>query len=168
VREVSLTLPPPPPPPPPPVRQQVVETPLSLQVQGAGAAIPAIDVKQKLEPIKPDMPIIDTRQSQWQSLEIDWNAFALNQLDGLPSLITPLRVKFPRSLRRQGVKGVLVKLDVVIDEQGRVSLVNIVENPHPELVAELQRLVRNSRFTTPKKDQQAVRARFIWPVDIKS
>lgn len=168
VREVGLILPPASPPPPPTVRQQAVITPLSIQVQGAGVTIPPIDVKQKIDLIKPHVPSLEPRQTQWQSLEIEWNAVALNQLDGLPRLITPLRVKFPSSLRRQGIKGVLVKLDVVIDAQGKVTLVNIVENPHPELVAELQHLVRNSRFSAPKKDNQPVRARFIWPVDIKS
>lgn len=165
VREVALTLPPP---PPPPVHQQVVETPATLQVRGAGPAIPRIDVKQTINPIKPDIPAVDTRQTQWQSLEIDWNAFDLNQLDGLPNLLTPLRVTFPKSLSRKGIKRVLVKLDVIIDEQGQVTLVNIVENPHPELISEIQRLVRDSRFTAPKKDKQAVRARFIWPVEIES
>ncbi len=167
VREVSLTLPPPPP-PLPPLQQQVVETPISLQIQGAGAAIPQLDVVKKIDPIKPDVPVIDFRETQWQSLDVNWDAFDLNQLDGLPNLLTQLRVKFPKILSRQGITRVLVKLDVVIDEQGQVTLVNVVENPHPELMGEIQRLVRNSHFTAPQKDNQAVRARFIWPVEIKS
>lgn len=167
LREVKMVLPPPPPPPPPPAQHQVVETPVSLQIQGAGPAIPLIEVKQNIEPIKPEIPVIDTHNTQWQSLEIDWNAFDLNQLDGFPNLLTPLRITFPKSLSRRGVTRVLVKLDVVIDEQGQVTLVDIIENPHPELTTEIQRLVRNSRFSAPKKDGQPVRARFIWPVEIK-
>ena len=163
IREVTLTLP-----PPPPMQQQVVETQISLQVPGAGVAIPRIDVKQEIEPIKPDIPTVDIQQTEWQSLEVDWNAFDLKQLDGLPNLLTPLQVTFPKSLRRKGIKRVLVKLDVVIDEKGQVTLVNIIENPHPELMAEIQRLVRSSRFTAPKKDNESVRARFIWPINIKS
>lgn len=167
IREVSLALPPPPP-PPPQVQQEAVEVQLSVQVQGAGAVIPKIDVKQKIDPIKPEAPAVSTPQSQWQPLKVDWDAVDLNQLDGLPSLLTPLRVNLPRSLSRKGIKRILVKLDVVIDTQGQVTLINIVENPYPELVAAIQSLVRNSRFTPPTKDKQAVRTRFIWPVDIKS
>ena len=169
VREVALTsLQPPPPPPSPPIQQQSVNRSLSIQVQGAGVAIPKIELTQKLVPIKPDIPAINIQNTQWQSLEINWNAFDLNQLDGLPKLLTPLRVTFPKMLSRKGINQVLVKLDVVIDEQGQVTLVNVIENPYPELLPELHRLVRNSRFTAPKKDNQTVRARFIWPVNIKS
>lgn len=166
VREVALMSPPPPPPPPP--QQPIVEAPLRVQIQGTGASIPKVEAQQKIEPIKPDIPAVELRQSQWQSLDIDWNTLDINQLDGLPALMTPLRMRFPRSLSRQGIKRALVKLDVVIDEKGQVTLVSIVENPHVELLPEIQRLVRNSRFTPPKKDNQAVRARFIWPVEIKS
>lgn len=168
VREVALTLPAVLPPPPPPVQQQVVEMSLSVNIQGAGAAIPQIKIKPVIELIKPDIPAVDPRQTQWQSLAVDWNAVDLNQLDGMPNLLTPLRMTFPKSLSRKGIKRVLVKLDVVIDEKGQVTLVNIVENPYPELVSEIHRLVRYSRFTAPKKDNQAVRARFIWPVEIES
>ncbi len=167
LREVAMVLPPPPPPPPPPEQHQVVETPVSVQIQGAGPAIPLIEVEQKIDLVKPEIPVIDTHNTQWQSLDIDWNAFDLNQLDGFPNLLTPLRIRFPKSLRRRGITRVLVKLDIVINEQGQVTLVDIVENSHPELMTEIQRLVRDSRFSAPKKDGQAVRARFIWPVAIE-
>ncbi len=167
VREVALMVPPPPA-PPPPMQQKVVETAINVQVKGAGPALPKIDVKQRINPIRPKLPTINTEPSQWQSLAIDWNTLDLNQLDDLPKLLTPLRVTFPKSLSRRGIKQVVVKLDVVIDEQGQVSLVSIVENAHPELVSEIQKLVRNSRFSTPQKEGQPVRARFIWPVAIKS
>ncbi len=168
IREVALTAPPPPPPPPPVTQQSQVETPVTVQVPGEGPALQMAPIEQKIDVMKPNLPTVDTRVTQWQPLEVDWNAFALNELDGLPKLLTPLRITFPRSLRRAGVDQITVKLDVVIDEQGQVSLVNIVENPYPELVSELQRLVRNSRFTPPTKDNTPVRARFIWPVQIKS
>jgi outer membrane biosynthesis protein TonB len=168
IREVSLVAPPPPPPPPPTMQQAVVETPVNLQVQGAGPSIQMIKIEQQIEAIKPDVPSIDTTQTEWQSLEINWDAFDLNDLDGLPVLLSPLRVTFPKSLTRKGIRKVLVKLDVVISEQGQATLINIVSNPHPELISEIQRLVRNSRFTAPQKDNQSVRARFIWPVEIES
>ncbi|MEJ2670549.1 MAG: hypothetical protein P8077_10055 [Gammaproteobacteria bacterium] len=168
LQEVTLALPPPPPRPPPPApeSQRVMETPITLPIEDAGQLAPSIEVQRKLEPIKPSAPVFDSKPIQWQTLNIDWDAFDLNQLDELPRLLTPLRVRFPRRLSRQNINQVHVKLDVMIDERGQVTLVDILENPYPELINEIKRLVRSSRFSTPKKDQEAVRARFIWPMTI--
>ena len=86
----------------------------------------------------------------------------------LEAIFRVLRLKFPKSLSRKGEKHELQKLDVIIDEQGKVPLVSIVDNSYPELTREIQALVRNSRFTAPQKDKQPVRARFIWPLEIES
>lgn len=168
VREIAIAVPPPPPPPQPTVRQNVMESPVNLQIQGSGPVVQMVEVEPNIDIAPPDIPDILTETTQWQSLEVNWDAFDLNQLDSLPSLLTALRVNFPRSLSRQGIDEVLVRLDVVIDEEGRATLVEIVDNPYPELRGEIERLVRSSRFTAPQKDNESVRARFIWPVEIKS
>ena len=54
-----------------------------------------------------------------------------------------------------------------IDEQGKLTLLNILENPYPELRPEIERIVRSSRFSVPTKGTAAVSARFIWPVEFK-
>jgi len=54
----------------------------------------------------------------------------------------------------------------MIDEQGHLTLIDIVENPYSELREVIQRLIRNTRFSAPTKDNLPVRARFIWPVEI--
>lgn len=167
VREISVTMPPPPP-PEPPVQQEVVDTTLTVDIKGSGAVLPKITFENSIEKIKPEVPTIKNTQSKWQSLEVDWDAFDLDQLDALPKLLTPLRIKLPRRLIRNGVKNVLIKLEIVIDLNGKVNLIEIVENPYPELVNEIHNLVRNTRFTVPSKDNEAVRARFIWPFEIKS
>lgn len=167
IREVALVTPPPPP-PPPPVQQAMVETPITIQIQGSGASMQILTVEQNITLTKPDIPPMVVSQTKWQQLEIDWDAFALDQLDDLPTLLTPLKIDFPKSLSRQGVKRVLVKLEVMIDEQGQLTLINIVNNPYQELQGEIQRLIRSSRFSAPKKNNQPVRARFVWPIEIKS
>ena len=169
VRSISTVALPPPPPPPPRPKKISQPTALSVQVEGQGAAIQTIDIPpppfDKLPPPEMDINPIDT---QWQSLEVDWQVLDLNALDDLPTLLTPIRVVFPKSLTRRGVKEALVKLDVMIDESGQVSLKAITSNPYPELDAELRKLIRGSRFTPPKKDNDPVRARFIWPIKIKA
>ncbi len=170
IREVNVVLPPPPPPPAPAVvHSNASNVPLQFNLQGAGASIQKIQLHNHPLPkfTKPDAPSVTTEQPEWQSLEVNWEAFNLDQLDGLPTLLTPLRVQFPKSLTRKGVHKVLVKLDVMIDETGQVSLINVVENSYPELKPEIDKMIRNSRFSVPKKGDVAVRARFIWPVEIK-
>lgn len=115
---------------------------------------------------KPDVPKIETTQTQWQSLEVDWDAFDLDVLDSMPVLLTPIRAVIPRSLESRGINHILVKLDVLIDEQGQVTLIDVVQNPYPELASEIQKIVRTSRFSAPRKGDVPVRARFIWPIEI--
>jgi len=167
VREINVALPPPPP-PSPPVQQEVVETRLTLKIPGTGASLPKIDVKQPIDPIKPNAPTLSNHNIKWQEIEMDWDAFDLNQLDELPKLLTPLQISLPKSLSRKGVDKVLIKLDILIDTNGQATLINIVENPYVELTGSIQKLVNNSRFSAPSKDNEAVKARFIWPVEIKS
>ena len=163
----SLPLPPPPPPPSPP--QPVSNTPvLDVQVNSSSPVhVPAPDIQQPAPTMQLMAPQPQVQQLAWQSLQMDISAFSLDQLDALPVLQTPLNAVFPRSLSRQGIKKVLVKLDILIDEQGRLTLLDVVENPYPELRPEIERIVRSSRFSMPTKGNAAVSARFIWPVEFK-
>ncbi|VUD41894.1 hypothetical protein TDB9533_00582 [Thalassocella blandensis] len=165
VREIELALPPPPP-PPAVVNTNVSQNVLTLQVQGEGPALKKITIaKPTLSLVKPQAPDVTFEQKQWQALEVDWNAFELKDLDGLPSLLTALRAVFPKSLSRRGITSAQVKLDVIIDEKGKVHLLQIVKNDYPELKTEIDKIVRSSRFTPPKKGDEKVRARFIWPIE---
>ncbi|MBQ4798388.1 energy transducer TonB [Pseudoalteromonas sp. MMG006] len=167
VREIAMVALPP---PPPSVSQQQSSEPMqSLKVQGAGASIQAVNVKIKsnLSIVKPDTPSVKVNAPQWQSMSVNWDAFSLNQLDGLPNLLTPVKAVLPKSLTRQGVDVFTVKLDVFIDESGRVSLIEVVQNPYPELKPAIDKIIKQSRFSAPKKEGETVRARFIWPIEFK-
>ncbi|MFC3031688.1 hypothetical protein ACFOEE_04045 [Pseudoalteromonas fenneropenaei] len=168
MRKVDLALPlPPPPPPPPPVSSSAEPEQLALAVPGAGASLPiTLDLSAPSIDVALAAPNMTLAEPEWQNVEVDWQAVSLDTLDGLPTLLTPVRIAFPKSLERQGIKSVLVKLDVVIDEQGTVNLVNVVSNPYPELKPQIDKLVKQSRFTAPTQAQQPVRARFIWPVEL--
>lgn len=160
----------PPPPPPPPSQNVVEETELTMQVKGSGAQVTManLEVTPNIEVIKPDMPQVQVQQSQWQMPEVEWSAFKLSELDSKPTLLTPVKIRFPKQLKRRGIERVVVKLDVVIDEQGNVNLVDIIDNPYNELNQEIMRFVKGSKFTSPFKADEAVKARFIWPVVIEA
>lgn len=169
IREIALLDPPPPPPPPPAVQAPRVDAPIALQAEGSGPVLKMIKLdRQAIEIAQPEIPAVRTAQPQWQSLDVNWDAFSMDELDALPSLLTPLHVVFPKSLSRRGIDAVLVKLDVLIDERGQVRLIDVVENPYPELKPEIDAFVRNSRFTAPERNGAPVRARFIWPVEIRN
>ncbi|ALQ09269.1 hypothetical protein EU508_11270 [Pseudoalteromonas fuliginea] len=168
VREVAMVALPPP--PPPSIQQQQANEPAqSLMVEGAGASIQAvkIKIKSKLKIVRPDTPSVKVSTPQWQSVNVNWDALSLNQLDGLPTLLTPVKALLPKSLTRQGIDTFTVKLDVLIDEGGNVSLIEVVQNPYPSLKPAIDKIIKQSRFSAPKKEGEAVRARFIWPIEFK-
>lgn len=169
VRRLDLAVTPPP--PPPPKSQQLNhQAELNVQVEGEGAVIEMakIEMDVDIEIERPASPEIKMALNSWDMPEVDWNAFGLGDLDDKPKLLTPIKVHFPKRLKRRGIHKVVVKLDVMIDEKGDVTLIDILENPYHELDREIYRFVSGSKFTAPYKENEAVRARFIWPVEIEA
>ncbi len=169
IREINIAISPPP--PPPPKAQRVVqETEVPIQVEGDGFAIAMneLSVRPDIRITKPEMPTLSVTNQQWDIPDIELDAFGLTELDSTPTLLTPVKVRFPKRLKKQGITRVVVKLDVMIDETGDVELLDIVENPHHELSKEIRRLVHASKFTSPHREDELVKARFIWPVVIEA
>lgn len=170
VRQVNVALPPPPP-PPAQEQQQVnnsgVDIDFSFNAQGL--ALKMAEQNVKVREIKVEKPPID-RLTQ-VNLNIDWTpdwqAFGLDQLDQRPQLLTPIRVSFPHRLYQRGVNKALVKLLVMIDEQGQVHLQQITQLKYPELKPSLQQAISQARFTPPKMDGKLVKAEFIWPLELE-
>jgi hypothetical protein len=170
VREVTQAYMPPPP-PPKPITKQVTQTQLTidLNASGTGPSLNITDVKIN-EPLNPMIsPPEFTPQTNDLNLDlaVDWQAFGLGELDSVPVLLTKIKATFPRSLTRKGITKAKVALDVFIDEQGNVSLIAITEMPYEELLDSINKIVSTSRFSVPTKNNQPVRARFIWPVEFK-
>lgn len=171
VRTVDTISLPPPPPPPKPVEQQQIEMPtIALNTQGNGPQIDVSLAEPKVEFTQPPMDIkLAIDAIDWeQNLAIDWQAFGLGELDDLPRLLTELRFNIPRSIRRSGVKTFDIVLDVMIDEEGKVTLIAIPQNPYPSFVHEIKRLVKAAKFTPPRKDGEVVKARFNWPIEVSN
>ena len=170
VREVALVALPPP--PPPSMAQSATSKPLpSLVVQGAGVTIQAIEIKieSSLDLITPNAPSIQTSTPQWQPMSVNFDAFSLDQLDELPHALTKVKYKLPKKLIQelslQKITAFIVKLDILIDENGKVSLIDVVQNPYVELKPQIDQIIRQSLFSSPKKDGEIVSARFIWPIE---
>jgi len=169
VREVHVASLPPPPPPPPPQQTVQVEQTLSLSLEGDGAAmdVSLVEVERPQLMLTPPPMTVQMNVDFSDALNIDWQAFGLDDLDSVPSLLTRAKTKYPRALVKQGILQVTVKLDVFINEQGKPTLIAIRSKYQKELSNAINELVKRARFTPPTKDGQPVAARFVWPVEFK-
>lgn len=170
IREVTLAAPPPDP-PPQVQRSHVKPIPspnlqLDVASQGAQMQLSPTPLDWDLTKLKlPEVKVDNQHASMLSSLDFSWQAFGLSDLDERPRLLTKLTTQFPESLKRRGIKKVDVQLSVMIDERGAVLLKHINHNPYPELTKSIKKLVRQARFSIPKKDGVAVRTAFNWPVE---
>ena len=170
IREVTLAAPPPDP-PPQVQRSHVKPIPspnlqLDVASQGAQMQLSPTPLDWDLTKLKlPEVKVDNQHASMLSSLDFSWQAFGLSELDERPRLLTKLTTQFPESLKRRGIKKVDVQLSVMIDERGAVLLKHINHNPYPELTKSIKKLVRQARFSIPKKDGIAVRTTFNWPVE---
>jgi len=170
VRSIQVATLPPPPPPPPPMQQvqQTVQT-MSLSMEGNGAAMDISLIKIKLPQMQLAAPPMMTTQdlNLSDALAIDWQAFGLDDLDGVPTVVTNVSTAYPRSLSIKGINRVKLKLDIFIDELGKPRLIAVKGQQYKELIPAVTRLIKRSRFTPPTKNGVNVVARFIWPVEFK-
>lgn len=171
VRKVNVAAPPPPPPPPPlqqPSNNNSTALDLSFNADGQAMAISFKASKATVQLKLPKPPNKLLSRPDWNiNLKQDWQTFGLGDLDQLPRLLTPIRVDFPDSLKRRGINKALAKLHILIDESGQVFLKNISQLDYPELKPGLRQAVQQARFTSPKKSGLAVKAEFIWPVELE-
>ncbi|MEI4551955.1 energy transducer TonB [Pseudoalteromonas spongiae] len=171
VRNIETMSLPPPPPPPPPMTQPQVDTPtIAISASGEGPQITMSLVKPEVtytqQPIDITFQVDDINWSD--SLDVDWQAFGLSDLDSLPRSLANLKFNVPKKIRRSGVKRFDIVLDVLINEQGKVTLIDIKENPFPSFKKEIKRIVKIARFTPPKKNGENVKARFNWPIEVET
>jgi protein TonB len=167
VREVS-TASLPPPVVVPKITKPISNAQIALQVQGSGAQI---ELSEIVPITVANFDLNKDASSFAQALnivvpDIDFKGFALSELDGIPRLLSSAKINVPQELKRQASSTVLIRLEVSINEQGRVSLINILTNPYPSLNFEITEMVNRVRFTSPVKQGEIVKARFIWPLEV--
>lgn len=168
IRNIDVALPKPPPPVSPPQRS-TSKSVFNFEGSANGISlmldsdIQNVVTESTLEP----PPIAALKPQNWDfKWSQNWQSFSIADLDRPPQLLTPLRVKFPDSLYKRGINSANASLHVLIDEKGRVILKSIKHLQYPELKLGLLSAIKMARFSPPSKDQKAVRAEFIWPVEL--
>ncbi|MFQ3270298.1 MAG: protein TonB [Lentimonas sp.] len=162
IEALEVAPPPPPPldePPPPPPEPEKEEPPPELKTPPPPITLDQLDLA-----LNPGtgaagagdfaLPSFDVSQSDLGGLEI----FELGDVDSAPKPLTQIRFSYPAAAKRRGIKGV-VKIEYIVNENGRVEHITIIKSPHPSLADATGNVIRRVRFTPATKDGRPVKVR---------
>jgi hypothetical protein len=91
----------------------------------------------------------------------------LSDLDQIPTVVSAPTFPFPNEARERGLTEFNLRYHILIDEEGRVYPIALVENPFPSLDAESMDFASQVRFTPPTRLGIRVRTEYQWPVKIR-
>lgn len=90
--------------------------------------------------------------------------FEMSDLDRRPRRLATVMPQIPREVMAQGLTG-QVRLRVMIDEEGNVSILEVVSATHREMIQPVRQALVRWRFEPPTRDGQPVRAAYVQPFD---
>ena len=116
-------------------------------------------MKPELQFSQPPIEIsLNVNTPNWQAaLIVDWQAFGLNALDNMQRSLANIKFNVPNNNRRTGIKRFDIVLYVVINKQGKATLVAIKDNPYPSFKKEINRIIKLACFTPPKKMEKLLK-----------
>ncbi len=167
VRSVDIAPPPPPPPPPDPPPPE--EEQRDQEVEDLSTPPPPISLSQLEAALNPgiggalgqaiDLGAFGTAQELTDEIQI----FDISDLDRRPRRLRAIPPTFPMEMQTRGLQGV-VRARILIDEQGNVSVLEIVESTHREAVQPVRQALAQWRFEPPERGGERVRAAYIQPI----
>lgn len=89
--------------------------------------------------------------------------FALHELDRTPNIVKRGTLAYPPQLKRKGLEGE-VKLLVLIDERGKVRVLDVVSSTHPDFEEPSRKAAESSIYEPPKRNGEAVKVKFFLPI----
>lgn len=166
ISSVSVALPPPPPPPPepPPPEPEQEQTPPPPDQQPPLPSLEQLEIA--LNPGTGGALAVGTGTGLDFAMEtVDdlRDLFDFGELDAIPHVVRAGAIEYPPALRRAGTEG-FVNLVVIIDQNGRVQVDEVVDFSHRAFVQPAIRGAENTRFSTPRRNGEPVRARYLWPI----
>ena len=97
-------------------------------------------------------------------IQAELQIFGISDLDKRPSRLRVIQPQFPPDFMARGPKGV-VRVKIMIDETGAVSIMEVVEATHQDAVQPVRQALVRWRFEPPLKDGQQVKAFYIQPIE---
>ena len=163
-REFDISPPPPPSPPDmeePPEPEEQEEPPPDLQEPP-----PPLDLAQL------EMAMNQAAGLGFGSLEAqpdalaDLELFDVKDLDERPNPIKRVNIIPPIQFKKERRSG-MIRLEVMIDEKGATTVLEIVESSDPALEAPAIEAAEQWIWTAPKKNGEPVKARYIFPIGFR-
>lgn len=165
----SFDIAPPPPPPPPDIEEppeEEVEQEPPPEMQQPPPPLSLSQLELALNPGIGDAMAATLGfggfSVQPDALE-EMQLFDVKDLDELPRPINRVPIETPPRFRQERISG-LVRLEVMIDENGRTTVLSIVESSHSELEEPAREAAQKWTWTPPKKNGEPVRARYYFPL----
>ena len=139
-----------------------LRTPIqSFNTSSAPAALPVI---RRIVP-KPSAPTKPTyKKPTIQKPAAKNSYYSSGELDGIPQTIRTGGFRWPSHAK--GTTG-KIKLLLEIDESGGVRVISVVSSTNSSLNTSAKRVAAGSRFTSPRKNGQKVKARFYKTYNLK-
>lgn len=155
---------PPPPEPPPPLEDEVEE-----EVDDLDQTPQELSLDQLEASLNPGMGDALTNSFNFDSFSVNTDLdqeiqlFSIADLDSRPKPLSQIPPIYPPEFETRGYEG-MVKARIMIDEQGNVTVLEIVEATHPEAIQPVRQALVKWRFEPPKKNGHAVRATYTQPL----
>lgn len=157
---------PPPPPPPPVTRQDQADDPrpqMSEPRQQLQLELTTMDLDLKV----PAGQMTGEGSGLGDGIGVGLGTVGLSDLDGIPTVVrAPIIDNYPGELVVQGIRSFDVVLHIMVDEQGRPYLIEIIESTYPPYNEKLDEFISQVRFTPPTLLGVPVRAEYSWPIGI--
>ncbi|MCC5806175.1 MAG: energy transducer TonB [Opitutales bacterium] len=167
VRSIDIAPPPPPPPPPdPPPPEEEQQDP---DVDDLSTPPPPISLSQLEAALNPgiggalgqavDLGAFGVAPDAAAEMQI----FQLGDLDRRPQRLRTVTPRFPPEFSVRAYQGT-VRARIMIDEEGNVTVMEIVESTHREAVQPVRQALAQWQFEPPVRDGRPVRATYIQPI----
>ncbi len=175
------TFEPPPPPPPPPTRP-------SNRRSGGSTGAQLLALQSSSAPVTLDVMPLQVQFATVGPLNLgklgqglgtgsgngtgDGSGFGfslvgLSELDEPPTVVSAPVFVYPEEAVERGIGAFDLQLHIIIDEEGRVYPLAVVDNPFPSLNTQFLTYASNVRFSPPTRLGIPVRTEYLWPLRIK-
>ncbi|MEM9159468.1 MAG: hypothetical protein AAGB46_10500 [Verrucomicrobiota bacterium] len=170
VRSIDVALPPPPPPPPepPPPEEKKAETPEpQLQQQPKPLSLSQLELS-----LNPGAGDAFGASFGMGAFEVETDAmgdlatFSISELDEVPRITRTPDWSWPRHAMGKIKSDLTARILIFINPDGRVEVQNVRNLNYSIVEREIIDWMQRFRFTPPKREGKAVRARYMFPVEI--
>lgn len=162
----------PPPPPPPELEEPPEEPPPEEPPPEMTQPPPPLSLTQLELALNPGIGDALSGAGGFEAFDLAPDAameaqlFNVKDLDEPPRPVRQVKMEPPARFRQERISG-LVRVEIMIDEDGQTTVRKILESSHPELEAPAREALRQWRWTPPKKNGEPVKARYIMPIGFR-